>query len=85
MESLSEIRSRCDQIIIDENISKDAALSILKLFHDTEVMIVNAETAKQREIDTLRHEIDIMHMSNKNTEMLLSLTSDIAQLQKQKT
>lgn len=76
----SILRLRCDQIIADEKISKDAALAILTLFHDTELMLADTDTAKQREIDALRHEIDLMHMANRNTEMLLSLTSDITQL-----
>ena len=72
-----EITSECDYLINSDTINKEEALKILKLFHATEKKFLEMMFLKQKEVDSLKNELIIIKLTNKNTEMLQQLSQDL--------
>tara|TARA_B100000161_G_C33367325_1_gene331685 strand:- start:57 stop:404 length:348 start_codon:yes stop_codon:yes gene_type:complete len=77
-----EITSQCDSLINSETINKDEALKILKLFHAAEKRFLEMMFVKQKEVDSLKNELIIIKLTNKNTEMLQQLSQDLLAMDK---
>ena len=75
--SIHDLRKQCNVLIEHENMDKNLAVEVLNLFHNLETEMYKQETEKNKEIEKLNHEIDILHLCHKNAEMLLSITNDI--------
>ena len=72
-----EITSECDSLINSDTINKEEALKILKLFHATEKKFLEMMFLKKKEVDSLKNELIIIKLTNKNTEMLQQLSQDL--------
>ena len=79
---LEEITSQCDSLINSETINKDESLKILKLFHSAEKKFLEMFFLKQKEVDSLKNELIIIKLTNKNTEMLQQLSQDLLTMDK---
>jgi hypothetical protein len=79
---IEEITSQCDSLINSETINKDEALKILKLFHSAEKKFLEMMFVKQKEVDSLKNELIIIKLTNKNTEMLQQLSQDLLSMDK---
>tara|TARA_B100001989_G_C24550433_1_gene474151 strand:- start:3104 stop:3451 length:348 start_codon:yes stop_codon:yes gene_type:complete len=77
-----EITSQCDSLINSETINKEEALKILKLFHSAEKKFLEMMFLKQKEVDSLKNELIIIKLTNKNTEMLQQLSQDLLAMDK---
>ena len=73
----SALRVQCDQLISSEHVDKDVALGILKLLHAAETMMLQMRYTNENELGKLRHELDLVRMTSRNSEMVSSLSSDI--------
>ena len=77
-----EISSQCDSLINSDTINKEEALKILKLFHAAEKKFLEMMFLKQKEVDSLKNELIIVKLTNKNTEMLQQLSQDLLAMDK---
>lgn len=78
----TEVKKKCEEFIESSNIEKSDALSILKLQHEMEKIVLETLFHKERNIETLKHEMDILKLSNRNAEILEKTTSDLSKCQK---
>ena len=74
--TLETLKSDCDLIITSENIEKNNALDIIKLYHNMEKLYLNLEYTKDKEIEELKKQLDISKLTHKQSEMIESLSSD---------
>ena len=77
-----QVRKKCDGFIESSTIEKSDALTILKLQHEMEKLVIETLFQKERNIETLKHEMDILRLSNKNAELLEKLNFDLSKCQK---
>ena len=74
------LRAQCDALVHGDQVDKEVALGIIKLFHTSETMMLALRFAKQQEVDKLRHELDLTRVTHRNIEMMQSLAEDVARL-----
>lgn len=72
------LRMQCDKLIASEHVDKSVALGILKLLHAAETMMLELRFAKDQEASSLRHELNVLQMTNRNADMMNSLTVDVS-------
>ena len=80
--ALENIKQNCESLITSPNIEKKDALDILKLYHGMEKIIYDIQSSKDKEIESLKNELTIVKITNKNVEIFDSLTSDNKKLLK---
>jgi len=72
------IRSKCDDLVTSESISKEESLGILKLFHAAEKKYLEMLFMKQKEIDTLNNELAIVKLIKKETDVVQQIKTDLS-------
>ena len=75
--SFEEIRTKCETLISSSKIEKDDSLNILKLQFEIELLAVNMIHSKDKQLEHLKHEIELQKAINKNSELLQIMSSDI--------
>ena len=56
MGSTTTPRQRCDEVISAQNVDKEAAIAIIKLYHEMERLLYKTRFESDREIDRLRYD-----------------------------
>lgn len=74
------LRALRDDIIMDEKIDKRSALLISSLCSASELMLLDLQFRKDKEIQEARHELALLHTRVSEREMLQSLCNDVAKL-----
>jgi len=72
------IRSKCDELVTSESISKEESLGILKLFHASEKKYLEMLFMKQKEIDSLNNELAIVKLMSKETDVVQQIKMDLS-------
>ena len=81
----ADINDQCNRLVDTEKIQKEEALKILNLFHDAEKKFLEMLYSKQREIESLKNEIVVLKLTNKNTEVIQQLCNDNIKLNRDVT
>lgn len=74
------LRALRDDIIMDEKIDKRSALLISSLCNASELMLLDLQFRKDKEIQEARHELALLNTRMNEREMLQSLCSDVTKL-----
>jgi hypothetical protein len=69
-----------DTIIQEESIEKKFALQISELCNNAELMLLELYYNKQKEIQYLQHELDMLRAGVKERDMIANLSGDVARL-----
>lgn len=72
--------TRCNQLVAIDNIDKPAALSIQGLHHAMRTRLMQLQYEKDAEIATLRSEVCLQTVQRRHSEMVMSLSADLAKL-----
>lgn len=83
--SYTDIKEQCNCLVETEKIQKEEALKILNLFHDAEKKFLEMIYCKQREIESLKNDIIVLKLTNKNTEVIQQLCNDNIKLNRDVT
>tara|TARA_A100001015_G_scaffold279041_1_gene339824 strand:+ start:797 stop:1162 length:366 start_codon:yes stop_codon:yes gene_type:complete len=81
--TFESLKLDCDSIITSDNIEKNSALDIIKLYHNMEKLYLNLECMKDKEIEELKKQLDISKLTHKQSEMIESLSSDNLKCQRE--
>ena len=78
--SSQTLHENYETLVESEKVDKSVALSILKLQHAVETSHLQEMHLKQREVDALRHQINIMELEKSFTDASEELRADIETL-----
>jgi hypothetical protein len=78
--TLHFLRQQCEALASDPKLDKDAALGVLRLMHGMETMLLTRTFEKDREVQTLQSELALLRQQIHRTELLETLTTDVANL-----
>ena len=80
--TMKKMQEHCHKLIDSKGIEKEAALGILQLQHGMQTMLMLEEHNKEKEVEALKNQLQIVHITNKSAEMLQSVCSDCSALRK---
>ena len=72
--SVSDPQKQCDELIHNENVDKDTAIRIYKLYTTMVTTHQNCESQKKHELACLKHEISILNLSSQGKENMEGLS-----------
>jgi uncharacterized membrane protein YvbJ len=78
--SASILRSLRDNIIKNDNIDKKMAILVSSLCSTSELMLLELHYKKDKEIQSAKHEVEMLQKSINERDRLQSITSDVAKL-----
>ena len=83
IDEVAEAAARCEALTSADQVDKDTALQILKLYHSLETMRHATVVEKEKVEERMRNELAMTRLTHANTETLRKATTDIAALQTQ--
>ena len=72
--SVNDPQKQCDELIHNENVDKETAIRIYKLYTTMVTAHQNCESQKKHELACLQHEISILNLSSQGKENMESLS-----------
>lgn len=73
---VNALKTLRDTIIKNEKIDKQSALLITDLYNASEIMLLDLHFRKDKEVQSIKHELALLESKTKNRDMVLSVCND---------